>query len=109
MLPLTTTAHAPLYVALIRIPCVRPSVRPSLRGCRPVHLPLRLGLPLGGGGGDAEHDPGHAAGEPPVGGAAGRGRGLVDPQHQHSAQDGGEGTGGGGAVPDTGVYSATVP
>lgn len=59
---------------------------------RPVNVPLCVGLPLGGWGGDAEHDPSHAERGPPVVWAQGRRSGLVDTQHQHTAQDGGEGT-----------------
>lgn len=56
-------------------------------------MSLRLGLPLRGRGRTAEHDPSHAERRPPVVGAQSCWGRLVDSQHQHSAQNGGEGTG----------------
>lgn len=60
---------------------------------RLINMPLCMGLPLGGGRGAAEHDPSHAERRPTVVWAQSCWSGLVDTQHQHSAENGGKGTG----------------
>lgn len=70
----------------------------SLKRCprflygRPVNVPFCMGLPLGGRGGAVKHDPSHAERWPTVVGAQSCRCGLVDTQHQHAAENGGEGT-----------------
>lgn len=59
---------------------------------RPINMPLCMGFPLGGRRRAAEHGPSHAERRPTVVWAQSCWSGMVDTQHQHSEENGGEGT-----------------
>lgn len=90
------TIYCPLLISgcrcLVHLISLFPPLSIFLYG-RPINMPLCMGLPFGGRGRAAKHDPCHAERWPSVVWAQSCWCGLVDTQHQHSTENGGEGTG----------------